>query len=60
MRSGLFRLPKGRWWLRRHVRLAATPGRYTAVVTPRSTVSQVIVSVRRHPDAARATVERIQ
>lgn len=55
-----FRLPRGRWWLRRHVRLAATPGRYTAVVTPRGTVSQVVVSVRRHPDAARATVERIQ
>jgi hypothetical protein len=57
---GLARLSRGRWWLRRHVRVvAAEAGRHTVVVTPRTTAPQVTISVRRHPDAARATVEEI-
>ena len=60
MGSGLSRLPRSRWWLRRHVRVvAAEAGRHTVVVTPRTKAPQVAISVRRHPDAARATVEAI-
>jgi hypothetical protein len=60
MGSGLARLSRGRWWLRRHVRVvAAQAGRHTVVVTPRTTVPQVTISVRRHPDAARAMVREL-
>ena len=39
MGSGLARLSRGRWWVRRHVRVvAAQAGRHTVVVTPRTTV----------------------
>jgi len=55
---GLSRLSRGRWWLRRHVRVvAAEAARHTVVVTPRTAAGQVAISVRRHPDAARTTVE---
>ncbi len=60
MRSGVLRLPRGRRWLRRHVRLVVEAGRHTAVVTPRTTAPQVAISVRRRPEAGRATVSEVE
>lgn len=59
MRSGVLRLPRSRRWLRRHVQVVAQPGRRTAVLTPRTTTPQLTLSVRRHPDVARVTVEPV-
>ncbi|WP_212989293.1 hypothetical protein [Actinoplanes auranticolor] len=57
MRSGVFSLPRGRRWLRRHVRVVAGPGTRTAAVTARTTAPQIAISVRRHSAAGRATIE---
>lgn len=54
-------LTRGRRWLRRHVRIVVDPGeQYVAVVTPGTTAPPLAIAVRRHPAAARVTVEEIE
>jgi hypothetical protein len=56
MGSGLFRLSKGRRWLRGHVRVVVTPGARTTVVTPRGPAPEITLSVRRRPAPSRVTI----
>jgi hypothetical protein len=60
MRSGVFLRRRGRRWLRRHVRVVAVPRRRSEVVTARTPAAEISISVRRHPDAGRATVEEVR
>jgi hypothetical protein len=60
MRSGGFLRRRGRRWLRRHVRVVAVPRRRSEVVTARTSVPEISISVRRRPDPSRATIEAVQ